>query len=78
MVCWFLQLLEPTYNSSPPDVDLTVTSYEKHFTVKLNALFVGNKFCLLEFCFMFQNYKTLSMSLEQLKSKLWAQGSSKD
>jgi len=37
-------------------------------------LYVGNKFCLLEFCFMFKNYKTLSMFLEQWKSKLWSQG----
>jgi len=47
---------------------------KKHFTVKLGTLYVGNKFCLLEFCFMFKNYKTLSMSLEQWKSKLWSQG----
>jgi len=73
MVCWFLQLLEPTYSSSPPNVKFTVTSYEIHFTVKLDTLYVGNKFCLLEFCFMFKNYKTLSMSLEQWKSKLWSQ-----
>jgi hypothetical protein len=51
---------------------LTVTSYENHFTVKLDTLYVGNKFCLLEFCFMFKNYKALSMSLEQWKSKLWS------
>jgi len=78
IVYWFLQLLEPTYNSSPPDVKLTVTSYENRFTVKLGTLNVGNKFCLLEFCFMFKNYKTLSVSLEQWKSKLWSQGCSKD
>jgi hypothetical protein len=44
MVCWFLQLLEPTYSSSPPNVKFTVTSYENLFTVKLDTLYVGNKF----------------------------------